>query len=89
MFLPERQHNTDTGNLIIAGAGGIVQFWNTFGGGLIGEFSVFDDTKIRTVACIKEEDLKILHGVTACKIHSNNELLLIGTSLGHIQVSIV
>lgn len=63
----------------------MVQFWNTFGGGLIGEFSVFDN-RIRSVACIKEEELKSLHGVTACKLHSNNYLLLTGTSMGFIQV---
>lgn len=85
IFLPEREQDTDTASLIVAGASGIVQFWNVFGGGLIGEFSVFD-SKIRSVACMKEEELKTLHGVTACKVHSNNNLLLTGTSLGHIQV---
>ena len=62
-----------------------MQFWNIYGGGLLGEFSVFDHS-IRTVASVKEEELKMLHGVTACKAHSNCKLLLTGTSLGHIQV---
>ena len=85
MFLSEREKDTETATLVACGAGGIVQFWNIFGGGLIGEFKVFDSGS-RIVSSIEESELNSLHCVTACRAHSNNLTLITGTTLGHIQV---
>ena len=87
VFLTGREQDTSTATLVACGAGGIVQFWNIYGGGLLGEFNVFEFGS-RAVSDIKEEELHSLHSITTCKVNSTSSILITGTSLGHIQVHV-
>lgn len=66
----------------------MVQFWNIYGSGLLGQFNVF--TKAAETKLIwkkDEEDLKTLHAITALKVDSVSNILISGTSLGYLQVT--
>lgn len=76
-----REQNLLTATLIACGAGGLVQFWNIYGGGLLGEFNVFSYTN----ESMKEE-LHTLHSISACKAFSDSSILITGSTLGYIQV---
>ena len=68
-----------------AGAGGMIQFWNIYGSGLLGQFNVFiiaAETKLTW----KKEDMKTLHAITALKVDSVSNILISDTSLGYLQV---
>ena len=61
--------------------GGWVHFWNIYGGGLVGEFNVWD------VNCPKlREEWRHLQSTTALRGNSEDSVLLTGTSTGYIQV---
>ena len=84
IFLQKRELNFITANLITCGANGLVQFWNIYGGGLRGEFNVFDHGS-ELVSGIKQEDLQ-LHSVTVCVVDSHERILITGNTLGYVQV---
>ena len=58
--------------------------WNIYGGGLIGEFNIWDNLRHH----LGKEDRQ-LQSVTAMIVDSNNDLLITGNSIGYIQVSII
>ena len=84
IFLQKRELNFITATLVTCGANGLVQFWNIYGGGLRGEFNVFEHGS-ELVGSIKQEDLQ-LHSVTACAVDSYECILITGNTLGYIQV---
>ena len=58
-----------------------MHFWNIYGGGLVGEFNVWD------VNCPKlREEWQHLQSTTALRGNSEDSVLLTGTSTGYIQV---
>ena len=70
--------------LVAAGAGGMIQFWNIYGSGLLGQFNMFiiaAETKLTWKK--DEEDMKTLHAITALKVDSVSNILISGTSLGY------
>lgn len=81
-FLQTRPLDLDSASLIACGTGGWVQMWNIHGGGLIGEFNIWDNLRHR----LDKEDRQ-LQSVTAMTVDSNNDLLITGNSIGYIQVS--
>ena len=80
-FLHTRENVLDSASLVACGTGGWVQMWNVVGGGLIGEFNIWDTKRHR----LPEEE-RSLECVTALKIDSNDETMLTGNSLGYVQV---
>ena len=63
----------NAGNLLVilsekkqdaCGSGGLVQLWNLYGGGLIGEFNTFDYSN-ETTSKFKQTDLQSSHSITA------------------------
>jgi WD40 repeat protein len=86
IILSKRSRNTiSTATLVACGSGGLVQFWNMCGGGMIGEFNVFDCSN-ETISSIEKNVLYLSHSITACKTDSNNSVMITGTTLGYIQV---
>ena len=81
-FLQTRPLDLDSASLIACGTGGWVQMWNIYGGGLIGEFNIWDNLRHQ----LDKEDRQ-LQSVTAMMVDSNNDLLITGNSIGYIQVS--
>ena len=81
LFLKLREPSPTVGSLVACGAGGWVQFWNTTGGGLVGEFNVWD-TRRHTLPPAKRG----LHSVTAMHGNETETVLYTGNSLGYIQV---
>lgn len=81
-FLQTRPMDLDSATLIACGTGGWVQMWNIYGGGLIGEFNIWDNLRHR----LDKEDRQ-LQSITALKIDSNNDLMITGNSIGYIQVT--
>jgi len=83
MFLRTRSQDKNTATLVASGAGGRVNFWNVYGGGLVGEFSVWDTN------CPKlEEGRRHLESTTALHGDGEDSVLFTGTSTGYIQVGI-
>ena len=81
-FLQTRPMDLDSATLIACGTGGWVQMWNIYGGGLIGEFNIWDNLRHR----LDKEDRQ-LQSITALKVDSNNDLMITGNSIGYIQVT--
>lgn len=81
-FLQTRPMDLDSASLIACGTGGWIQMWNIYGGGLIGEFNIWDNLRHR----LDKEDRQ-LQSITALKIDSNNDLMITGNSIGYIQVT--
>lgn len=81
LFLKLREPSLTGGSLVACGAGGWVQFWNTSGGGLVGEFNVWD-TRRHTLHHTKRS----LHSVTAMHVNETETVLYTGNSLGYLQV---
>ena len=73
----------DSASLIACGTSGWIQMWNIYGGGLIGEFNVWDNSRHKL-----EREERQLHSVTAIKLDSNNDLLITGNSIGYLQVCV-
>ena len=87
VFLPNREQSTTSATLVAGGAGGMIQFWNVYGSGLLGQFNVFTSAAESKLTWKKdEEDLKTLHAITALKVDSVSNFLISGTSLGYLQV---
>ena len=80
-FLQTRPMDLDSASLIACGTGGWIQMWNISGGGLIGEFNVWDNPRHRI-----DGEERQLRSVTALKLDSNDELLITGNSIGYLQV---
>ena len=81
--MEKREKSVKTATLVACGAGGLVQFWNIYGGGLIGEFNTF--YRIYTTE-EEREAVHALHSVTTCKALNDNSILVTGSSLGYVQV---
>ena len=65
----------------------MIQFWNIYGSGLLGQFNVFTIAAETKLTWKKdEEDMKALHAITALKVDSVSSILISGTSLGYLQV---
>ena len=67
--------------LVACGGGGWVQFWNVYGGGLIGEFNSIDLLRFKMDAKSRG-----LESITACAVDSSDTKMVLGNSLGYIQV---
>lgn len=67
--------------LIACGACGMVNMWNHHGGGLIGEFNIWDNSR-HTIP----EHTRCLESITAMQVDSKDSLLITGNSLGYIQM---
>ncbi len=81
-FLHTRHaHNLDSASLVSCGAGGWVDFWNIHGGGLIGEFSVWDTPRVNL-----EREAWHLESVTSLKVDTRDTVLITGDSIGYLQV---
>jgi WD40 repeat protein len=81
VFLKLREPSPTVGSLVACGAGGWVQFWNTTGGGLVGEYNVWD-TRRHSLPLAERG----LHSVTALHVNETETVLYTGNSLGYIQV---
>jgi hypothetical protein len=81
LFLKLRDPSPTVGSLLACGAGGWVQAWNTSGGGLVGEFNVWD-TRRHTLPKAERQ----LHSVTAMHGNETETVLLTGNSLGYLQL---
>ena len=80
-FLCTRPEDQTTATLVACGTAGWVRFWNVYGGGLIGEFNSLDVKRYR----LKGSFLKY-HSVTACTVKNDDSLMVLGNSLGYLQV---
>lgn len=87
LFLSGREQTTNTATLVAAGAGGMVQFWNIYGSGVLGQFNVFTAADSKPAWRTEKAELQSLHSITACRADSSGSTLLTGTSLGYLQVS--
>ena len=83
VFLKLREPSLTVGSLVACGAGGWVQFWNTSGGGLVGEFNVWD-TRRHTLPQAERS----LHSVTTMHVNETETTLYTGNSLGYLQVHV-
>ena len=81
MFLRTRPQDKHTATLVACGAGGWVYFWNIHGGGLVGEFSMWDANRPKL-----EEGRRHLESTTALRGDGEDGMLFTGTSTGYIQV---
>ena len=81
VVLKLREPSLSVGSLVACGAGGWVQFWNTSGGGLVGEFNVWD-TRRHTLPPAERS----LHSVTSMHVNETETTLYTGNSLGYLQV---
>ena len=82
IFLSLREPSPSVGSLMACGAGGWIQVWNTSGGGLVGEFNIWDNRR-HTVTMTTRS----LHSVTAMNVNETETILYTGNSLGYIQVN--
>ncbi|KAL5475077.1 hypothetical protein EMCRGX_G027131 [Ephydatia muelleri] len=80
-FLCTRPEDQTTATLVACGTAGWVRFWNVYGGGLIGEFNSLDVKRYR----LKGSFLKY-HSVTACTVKNDDSLMVLGNSLGYLQI---
>ncbi len=83
-FLSTRSNKSNhslSATLIACGAGGMVHMWNHHGGGLIGEFNVWDNSR-HTIP----EHTRCLESITAMQVDSKDSQLITGNSLGYIQM---
>ena len=81
VFLKLREPSPSVGSLVACGAGGWVHMWNTSGGGLMGEFNVWDNRRHSP-----PEAERSLHSVTTMHVNGTETVLYTGNSLGYIQV---
>lgn len=80
-LLTRHADDLDSANLLSCGAGGWVDLWNTHGGGLLGEFNVWDTTRMKL-----DHELWHLESVTSLKVNSQDTVLITGNSMGYLQV---
>lgn len=86
VFLRTRQEGNNSNlaysaTLIACGAGGMIHLWNHHGGGLIGEFNIWDNFR-HTIP----EHTRCLESITAMQVDSKDTLLITGNTLGYIQI---
>ena len=81
LFLRQREPSPTVGSLVACGSGGWVQVWNTSGGGLVGEFNIWDNRRHSLSSCERG-----LHSVTAMHVNETETVLFTGNSLGYLQV---
>lgn len=81
-FLQTRPVDQDSASLVACGTGGWIQMWNVHGGGLIGEFNVWNNLRHRL-----ETGDRRLQSITAIKIDSNDDVMITGNSVGYVQVT--
>lgn len=81
-FVQTRPVDLDSASLIACGSGGWIQMWNIYGGGLIGEFKIWNNLHDQFDGKDRQ-----LQSVTALKVHSNDDIMITGNSMGYIQVT--
>ena len=73
----------NVGSLVACGMGGWIQFWSTGGGGLMGEFNIWDNQRHNI-----PEAKRCLHSVTALHANEDETVMYTGNSLGYMQVHV-
>lgn len=84
-FLKTRNQDLDSANLVACGSGGWVHFWNIYGGGLVGEFTIWESGR---PSCRPDEKSQRLESVTALRIDSSDASMFTGSSMGYLQVGL-
>ena len=78
-----RDQDLNSATLVACGTGGWVQLWNVHGGGLVGEFNIWDTS--RHTLPLEDRGLEC---VTALRLDSKDTVMVTGNSLGYIQARI-